>query len=360
MKTICFFNSVSAWGGGEKWHLEMSYYLHQNKQYNVIVYCQQKGELYKKVVELGIQVRPISVGNLTFLDPVKLWRLTNQLRKDKPDLIVLNISKDIKSGALAAKYAGVKNIVYRRGSAIAIKNNFLNRWYFKNVITNILANSDETKKTINQKNPKLFPEDKIQVIYNGLHLDQYKSLPKQDKECFVIGNLGRLEYQKNQVALLELAKVLKQKINNFKIVIGGDGRLMNELKQKASELEIDDVVEFQGYIDDVNLFMSQLDVFLLTSHWEGFGYVLAEASYHEKPVLAYKVSSNPEIVKDRETGYLVEKDDIQALSEYILKLKENDNLRNKLGQNGKNFVLENFNAKVNQVKVEEYFMGLID
>ncbi|MDO6803348.1 glycosyltransferase family 4 protein [Wenyingzhuangia sp. 1_MG-2023] len=358
MKTIVFFNSVAAWGGGEKWHLEMASYLH-DEQYRVIVYCQKGGELYQKTIAKKIETRPIDVGNLSFLNPYTILKLKALFQKDDPDLLILNISKDIKSGALAAKLAGVKKIVYRRGSAIPIKDNFLNRWYFKHVVTDMLTNSIATKKTVNEKNPNLFPEDKIKVIYNGLHLNEYYLNRKTDDTTFVIGNLGRLEFQKNQTALIDLAVLLKEKIQDFKILIGGDGRLMHDLKQKSKNLKVDDVIDFQGYITNVNCFMSQIDVFVLPSHWEGFGYVLAEASYHQKPIVAYNVSSNPEIVKNDITGFLLPKDALDLMAEKLLFLKNNPDLKEKIGIEGREFVMQNFDAKINQKAVEEYLLEII-
>ncbi|MDO3693455.1 glycosyltransferase [Wenyingzhuangia sp. chi5] len=357
-KTICFFNSVKSWGGGEKWHLEMATYL-RNKDYNVIVYCQKNGALHHKSIEADLEVRLIDIENLSFLNPFKIYNLVQMFKKDKPDILILNASKDIKTGAVAAKLAEVKKVVYRRGSAIPIKNTFLNRFYFKNVLTNMLANSEETKRTVNQNNPKLFPKENIKVIYNGIHFDNYH--PIQDKpktDTLIIGNLGRLEYQKNQQALLELAVVLKSKNLNFRLLIGGDGRLLNTLKTKAKDLNVEDVVDFKGYVEDVNAFMSQLDIFVLTSHWEGFGYVIAEASYHYKPVIAFDVSSNPEIIDNNKTGFLIEKDNIEELANKIILLHSQEELIKDMGRKGHDFVNQLFDAEVNNKKVEGYLESI--
>ncbi|MGY5355741.1 glycosyltransferase [Wenyingzhuangia sp. IMCC45467] len=357
-KTICFFNSVKTWGGGEKWHLEMASYL-QTKGYPVIVYCQKNGVLHQKSVAAGLEVRLVNIENLSFLNPFKIYKLVKLFRKDQPDILILNASKDIKTGAVAAKLAEINKVVYRRGSAIPIKDTFLNRFYFKNVLTNMLANSEETKRTVNQNNTYLFPKDKIKVIYNGIHLENYYPIKNKTKgETLIIGNLGRLEYQKNQMALLDLALVLKSKNLNFKLLIGGDGRLLNVLKNKAKEIGVEDVVEFKGYVEDVNAFMTQLDLFVLTSHWEGFGYVIAEASYHYKPVIAYNVSSNPEIIDNNVTGYLIEKDNLEELANKIIILNTDDALRDTMGVKGHEFVNQYFDAEINNKKVEAYLESI--
>lgn len=357
-KKICFFNSVKSWGGGEKWHLEMALYL-KDKGYQVVLYCQKNGALHKKAENSGLELRLIDIENLSFLNPFKIYKLVQLFKKDTPDILILNASKDIKTGAVAAKLAEIEKIVYRRGSAIPIKNTSLNRFYFKKVLTHMLANSQETKRTVNQNNATLFPKEKIEVIYNGIHLENYHPIKNKNKgETFVIGNLGRLEYQKNQTALLDMAVMLKSKNLNFKLIIGGEGRLLNSLINKAKELDIEDVVVFQGYVEDVNTFMSQLDVFVLTSHWEGFGYVIAEASYHYKPVLAFNVSSNPEIIDNNVTGFLIEKDNLVDLVDKILLLNSNEEMSLEMGAKGHDFVNQHFDAEINNKKVETYLESI--
>ncbi len=84
-----------------------------------------------------------------------------------------NLSGDMKIASIAGKMAGVPKIIYRRGSAIPIRNSPINRYLFRRVITKIMANSKETKRTILANNQSLVPDDKIRVIYNGVYLPRY-------------------------------------------------------------------------------------------------------------------------------------------------------------------------------------------
>ena len=101
--------------------------------------------------------------------------------------------------------------------------------------------------------------------------------------------------------------------------------------------------------------MNVLDVFLLSSEWEGFGYVLAEAMVLAKPVVAYKITSNPEIVSDNETGYLVEYNDIDAFTDKVELLMKDKELRMRLGEAGRKRVLDKFQFK-NQLKEFQKFL----
>jgi glycosyltransferase involved in cell wall biosynthesis len=355
---ICFFNSTKSWGGGEKWHFEMAVFLH-NKGFNVVVFANLNSELFRKVSKTEIRVIPVKVGNLSFLNFFKILKLRRIFQLEKINTILMNLSADVKFAGKSAKLAGIKNIVYRRGSAIPIKNTFLNRYIFKNLITDILANSEETKKTINQNNNELFPENKITVIYNGIDLEKYdktetKQIYQRHGNEVVIGNAGRLEYQKNQKDLIYIAKYLKMQSINFKIVIAGSGRLKNELKQLSVKEHVEEKILFLDFVDNIKSFMESIDIFVLTSFWEGFGYVLVEAMASKKPVVAYKISSNPEIIRENYSGFLIEYPDKEKFAERIKFLYENSEKRKDFGDMGRKIVEDKFQFSKCTEEVEKY------
>ena len=183
MGRICFFNTAIAWGGGEKWHLETSTYLHTNG-HDVIAVAHKKSVLLQKLKERNIPVIAVDITNLSFLNPFKHASLKKKLDQYSIDTIVMNLSRDVKIAGLCAKSIGVNRIIYRRGSAIPIKNTFLNRYYFSQILTEILANSLATKKTILQNNLNLFAEEKIKVIYKTIHSEKMTKDQKKDLKNF--------------------------------------------------------------------------------------------------------------------------------------------------------------------------------
>lgn len=349
-KAICFFNSTKEWGGGEKWHFDMGKIMHENGE-NVIFFTNENSELYKKIkAETQIKAIPVKVNNFSFLNPLKINKLKSLFQQNNINTIIMNLSSDVKFAGFAAKKAGIKNIIYRRGSAIPIKNSFLNRYIFKNILTEIIANTEATKSTVLQNNKNLFPKEKIHVIYNGIDLkvfdDEKIKTQTTNEDCVVLGNIGRLVKQKAQYLLLELAEKLKNENVNFKIIIGGKGKLEEELKQKVKEKNLEKRIEFTGFVKSPKEFISGIDIFVLPSLWEGFGYVLVEAMACEKPVVAFKISSNPEIIADNETGFLSEFMNIEDFKIKTLNLINDKNLRQKFGEKGRKrveqiFTLEN-------------------
>lgn len=354
-KTICFFNSTKAWGGGEKWHYDISVSLHR-KGYSTLVVTNKKSVLYSRIILTGQKVYNIKISNLSFLNPFKLLLLRKVFIRGNIDIIILNLSADLKVAGIAAKLAGIPRIIYRRGSAIPIKNRWLNRIIFKNIVTDVIANSEETKRTILQNNPDMFPPEKIKVIYNGIDVSNYdlrteKKLYRKHDDEIILGNMGRLVRQKGQKYLIDIASELKMNNLQFRILIGGDGPLKQELLSYAEKREVADKIIFLGFIDNVVEFMNSIDIFLLTSLWEGFGYVIIEAMVCKKPVIAFNCSSNPELIDESKTGFLVETGHIKGFIEKLKMLINDKDLRTDFGEQGylkarKHFSVENTTSEL--------------
>lgn len=308
-RSVCFFNSNISWGGGEKWHYDISTRI-KNKGFKVIVVTDKKSELCRRIQKTSVELAYITISNISFLSPYKIYSIYRILKREHIDSIIMNLSEDVKVAGVAAKLAGAKHIIYRRGSATPIRNSLINRIIFKHIITGVIANSEETKKTILQNNPRLFPREKITVIYNGVDIaenshEDTDPLYKRNIGEIILGNAGRLSHEKGQADLIEVAGHLKKKNIPFKLLIAGEGKLKNELKRYAKVLDVEKEVIFLGFVENVNRFMQAIDIFLMTSFYEGFGYVIVEAMANRKPVVAFDVRSNSEIIEDGKTGFLI-------------------------------------------------------
>lgn len=349
MIKLAFFNSSQSWGGGEKWHMESALYFSSLPNYQVFVFGAPDSELKKRINDHShIKFIDFAVSNRSFLNPFKIRKLRTLFSDILLDILIINGSADMKIAAHAAHLAGIKRIIYRRGLAVDLKNNFINRFMLKNYVTEILANSIETKNTINRNNPKMFPEHKIKVIYNPIDTVQFladKAKQNNTTDELVIGNLGRLVPQKNQAFLIDLSHELSRRNIKHKILIGGIGALDQELETYSKQCNTQDNVHFLGFVNNLDSFFSQIDIFLLSSKWEGFGYVLAEAALFYKPTIAFNVSSNKELIDDGKTGYLIPLNNIVATIDTIKRLTDPE-VRAAFGNAGHQLVCERFDSKV--------------
>ncbi|MBU8923456.1 MAG: glycosyltransferase [Bacteroidales bacterium] len=359
-RTICFFNSTRAWGGGEKWHFDMITKLDPDR-YRVIAVADRAGELYSRLSRVNIPLHGVTVSNISFLSPLRVRKIVELLASEKVDTIIMNLPSDLKLAGPAAASAGVRNIIYRRGSAIPVRNSWLNRRLFGKYITGIIANSKETKRTILMKNPGLFDPDRIKVIYNGLDIVEWDDTPEsriyqaQPGEI-VIGNAGRMVKQKGQESLIKIAVGLKEEGLDFRLLIAGDGPLRQRLEAMAEKAGVSDRTVFTGFVRNMKSFMESLDIFVLTSLWEGFGYVIVEAMAAARPVVAFNNSSNPEIINDGETGILVSSIDKMAKS--IISLSSDSERIRRLGNNGRLSLESMFSMNKAVTRLQKYIDDL--
>lgn len=143
----------------------------------------------------------------------------------------------------------------------------------------------------------------------------------------------------------------------FNLIIGGEGRLREELETKIKALDLEKEVHLSGFVKEPLEFLAQADVFVLPSLWEGFGYVLAEAALCKKPIIAFDISSNPELVLHGKTGYLVPKNDINAFAKAIINIYQNPDLGGQMGELGFKHVVGNFEKENKLQEIESYLLN---
>lgn len=341
MKNVCFFNTTSFWGGGEKLHLDHALKF-KEKGYNVFVVTSKGSPLDNRCAEAGINVLHANAGDLSFLNPFKYSSLIRFYKREQIDTVVFSSSQDLKLGGISAKRAGVKTIAYLRGLAVVIKGSAINKYLFKSVLTHIIANSEETKRTILKNLHTVIPEEKIRVVYHGIDLKDFDdkatgrlaAVPRKEGKI-ILGNLGRLTKQKGQKYLIELAKKLKEKGVDFELFIAGDGDLKDELQQLIDQNNLNNEVTLLGFVRETEQFIQSIDIFLLSSIWEGFGFVIVEAMAGKKPVVCFDITSNPEIIADGKTGYLVDYPNIDQFSDKVIELIKDEKLRKNFGEKGR-------------------------
>ena len=346
MKNVCFFNSTKFFGGGEKSHLEYAVNFRQ-RNYKVFVITSSGSALEQKAKELNIPVFGFSIGNRSFLNPLKIKRLANFFMKNQIDTVFLNSSPDLKLGGLAAKKAGVKNIVYMRGLAVPVKNSLLNRYLLGKVVTHPVPNSRDTRKMFLTHLTSFLDESKVPVIYRGINFEAWNERPVEtlhfrEKDEVIIGNVGRLVKQKGQGFLIDLTLKLKACDLDFKLMIAGVGPLEEELKKRIQKEKLEDYIFLPGFFPNIKSFLNAIDIFVFPSLWEGFGNAMVEAMAEEKPVVAFNLTSNPEIVTSGKDGFLIDYPNVDDFAETILKLAKDPALRKRIGENARISVTKRF------------------
>jgi len=163
-------------------------------------------------------------------------------------------------------------------------------------------------------------EDRIFVAYNGVDPDALRSraagLPKASVDAPpIVGTLGRLEPVKGLDVFLDAVPRMLDEHPGARFRIAGQGSLGEYLEERiASQPQLADAVELEGFVDDPVEFLTALDVFCLSSLSEGFNTTVLEAQALGVPVVATAVGGTAEAVIDGVTGELIPPDDSVALA----------------------------------------------
>lgn len=206
--------------------------------------------------------------------------------------------------------------------------------------------------------------NKVKIIKNAIDLKKYKFNNENRNKIrnafnlendFVIGNVGRLHFQKNQTFILNIFKEFLKKYNNAKLVLVGEGEDEIKLKQKVSLLGIENNCLFVGNQNNIEQWLSAFDVFLFPSLFEGLPISLLEAQANGIPILASSDISKEVKINDNYICYSLKESPINWTKKLIY-IKENlkrisyDNLF-------KLFDLYGFDIKIEVKKIEKILMG---
>ena len=315
---------------------------------------------FMKKTGVKITQLPYLQRKIHFINDLKsLFFLLLFLKKEKPKIVHLHSSKAGFIGRIAARLAGVKCIIYTTHGHIfygyfnRIKTSFfiiMERFaaHFCDVITTL---TEKEKKDF--CNLKITHTKKIIPAPNGLNLALYSNKNKDklrgelkiEKDIVLLGWIGRFEPIKRPDLFLSLCERLNKTSKTFKAVMIGDGSQYQKIKDLRSSLGLSESVYLTGYRDDIPQIIPDIDILTLTSGNEGFGMVVLEAMAAKIPVVAMDVGGLSEIIKNGITGYLVPDNNLEILTQCILKLIENREKSRRLGKNGyKRAFFYSFNA----------------
>jgi glycosyltransferase involved in cell wall biosynthesis len=350
MKRICFVNTTKFWGGGEKWHFQNAKAL-SAIGYDISFILNEVGELKKRISKTGINHFEVDITPFTYFNFIKNKKIANYLTSRNIDVVIVNDSRDLKTIALICKKLNIR-VIYRRGIARPVKWTNANRFIYSALVTDIIFNSEATKKAFFKDISEDSITTKKHIVYNSVDVKKYKN-GQNDSNKIVIGNASRLTKQKGLNYIIELAELLKNEDADVIIKIAGKGELEQELRGEIEEKQLGNLIKLVGFYDDVHEFMNGLDIYLCSSEYEGFGYSIAEAMLHELSLVGFDISSNPELIHNNKTGILITPFNVLELKNAIVKLTKNKELRESYGKAGYKHIAENFNK-------EKSYKNLID
>ena len=358
-RNIAFLNSVApdVWGGVEKWMRNVSVGLGE-RGHRILVIGRPGSQFIRRVGEAGVRTLPLTLRS--DFDPVTIARLIRIFRKERVELLCVNFNKELRLGGIAARMAGVRAVVCRKGLPL-VRDNAKFRATYRHLVDRIIVPSESLKREL-----MAYPwlrADRMDVIPNGIALEppnasRRTELRKQwgiEDDEIVVGSVGRLVPQKGYRVLLEAAPRILRQCPRAQFVLVGSGRERAELADLADELGISRRVHFAGATDRPEDAITAMDVFVLPSLFEPFGQVLLEAMVCAKPIVATRVGGIPEVVEHEHSALLVSPRDPEQLAQAILVLLTDRDRAMRLARSGRTRVETVFRLETMIDRVEACF-----
>jgi len=180
---------------------------------------------------------------------------------------------------------------------------------------------------------RIAPPDRMVTVHNGMPDLGAAGRADPGRSPVRMVMVARYGAQKDHPTLFRALALLRN--HPWELDLVGDGPLMGEMLALAASLELGDRVRFLGQRNDVDRLLSEAQISVLATNWEGFPLSILEAMRAGLPVVATSVGGVNESVAEGETGFLAPRGDVTALRERIQRLLTSPELRRKLGASGR-------------------------
>ena len=325
---------------------EMGYEIHVAARDNL---AEKNGLAFKyvdKFFEVPFRRSPFSLKNLSAKKQLK-----KIIDADDYEIIVCNTPVGgivTRDAAKAARKRGTRVIYFAHGFHF-YKGASKKNWLLFYPIEKKYAKKCDGIIVINEED-YLFAKEKFKTpVYRihgaGVDGDRYYIPTAEERKLlreehgvhdrFVCLCTGELNKNKNQSKLIKMVPKIRDHIPNFKLWIAGNGPLEDELKTFASDMGVDDAVEFLGYRSDIEKFVRAADIVATASYREGVPFNVIEAQLTGVPVVASENRGHRELIRNGETGLMSD----DRFYENIIRLYDDSDLRAEIATKAREFSL---------------------
>ena len=333
-----------------------------------------EGSLEQRAIARGLDVR-ILPELARSVNPLQDWKALGAIRRAlaeyRPQLVHTHSSKAGILGRLAAHQLGLPAVHTVHGASFHFGQNPLlhhaYRWserrasrWCDHFITVCDAMIDKYVQA------RVAPREKFTTIYSGMDVDKFLQPSRSSAAIraelniaptdIVIGKVARLFHLKGHNYLIEAAAAVAAQVPNVRFLLVGDGVLRDEYEARIAALGLTDHFRFAGLVspDVVTDYLHAMDIVVHTSDWEGLARVIPQGLLAGKPVISFDIDGAPEVCIPEKTGVLVEHRNVTQLSDAMLRLAHDPELRLQLGEYGRarftdQFRHENMTARIREV-----------
>lgn len=352
-------------GGTETYARELSVQLGRCGWRSVLCFVTEPTEDVRRFLDLS----NVSIELVADLQGGKLGamaRLARVLRRHRPQIVHFHYTSFLSPYPWVARILSAEQVFFtdhasRPANHTSRRAPLLKRWLGLAIswpLTKVICVSNYGYRCFTERG--LFRSGRCEMIYNGVALERVLesaeraaafrvrfSVPKDRR---IVLQISWIIPEKGILDLLAAARVVTSRDANAHFVIVGEGPCRAEYTKKASELGLSEHVTWTGLLEDPFTAgaYDAADVVCQVSRWEEmFGWVIAEAMAYGRPVVATRVGGIPEVVADEDTGWLVERGDVEELAKKLLILLDDPARRQSMGIAGRKRVDTKFNLRKN-------------
>jgi glycosyltransferase involved in cell wall biosynthesis len=311
---------------------------------------------------LGIKVYPINMKRSPHLiDFFHLLRIIRIILVVKPDLLHIHSAKAGVLGRIAGLLTG-KKVIFTPNAFSYLGFEGKKRFLFKKIefflgkITNVLlavSNSEKDRARYDLD----YSEAKIRVVPNSISI---KAFTRDYFSRNKVGMIGRLIFQKNPELFVQIAAKIVKVRPETKFLLLGEGYLdflkdnvYKAIRKNGLQNHIE-ILKWGEY--DLEGFYNEIDIFLLTSRFEGLPFSILEAMERAIPIIATNVDGSKDVLFNEESGFLF--DEIEYACQKILLLLDDVNLRSRIGSSGQKLLMDQFDISKNIQLIESIYIQL--
>ena len=359
---ILQISSIKNWRGGEQ---QVAYLIKELRALGKEVYMvvAKGSKLEQFCIDNNFQYSTLRFGNGFNL--FAAWKLKIISDRHQIDLVHMHCSPShtlaIFSNLLGSK---CKLVLSRRVDFPIRGNLFSIKKYNYNGIRKILCVSDKINEIITPiiKNPA-----KIKTVYDGIDTNRF--CDSQDsilkiqyhipEEYILIGNVAAMANHKDYFTFVNTAEILlKNGLNAKFLIIGDDGGEEFQIRNFVKDKGLEDDIIFTGFRTDINKILPELDIFLFTSKEEGLGTSVLDALACKIPIVATRAGGIPEMITNEYNGLLCGIQQPQELADAVLRVVQDNALKELLINNGGNTVL-NFSKEKMASETMMYYQEVV-
>lgn len=365
MKKICYVTTISL--TLKSFIVSSAEYLKENTDWQITMVCDDDDDFAKNIPD-GIRYVPISMKRGISLSGIfSVIKLVKFFKKEKFDLVQFSTPNASMYVSIAAKIAKVPVRLYCQWGIVYVGFSGIKRKIFKTIEKFVCSNAtqiepDSFGNLKFSQSERLYKASKGRVIWNGsasgVNLDKFDFSQKEQwrkdirkkynlsDNDFVYGFVGRITGDKGINELFESFKQVKNKYPQAHLMLVGNTEKADSVNDELYNwAEKEENVHFCGYSNNVEHYLSAMDVYVLPSYREGFGSSVVEAEAMGVPVIVSDIPGPTDAMLKNQTGLTVPAKDVDSLKTAMEKLLVSKELCEQYGNNAKQFAKERFEQK---------------